>query len=78
MCLHYGNVSTYYTINYSFNFLIISKSCFNHCSIKTNAAFLCNFEVMQILQELKDSTQRKHKREGSLATVTYEVKEFLL
>ncbi|KOB79255.1 Calcitonin gene-related peptide-receptor component protein [Operophtera brumata] len=28
---------------------------------------------MQLLQELKDNTQKKHKREGSLATVTYEV-----
>ncbi|XP_075969946.1 DNA-directed RNA polymerase III subunit RPC9-like [Anticarsia gemmatalis] len=44
---------------------------------KTNAAFLCNFEVMQILQQLKDSTQKKHKREGSLATVTYETVHYL-
>ncbi|KAL0842408.1 hypothetical protein ABMA28_014519 [Loxostege sticticalis] len=44
---------------------------------KANAAFLCNFEVMQILQQLKDNTQKKHKREGSLATVTYETVHFL-
>ncbi|KAI8434589.1 hypothetical protein MSG28_003127 [Choristoneura fumiferana] len=46
-------------------------------SIKVNAAFLCNYEVMQILQQLKDSTQKKHKREGSLATVTYETVHYL-
>ncbi|XP_063359282.1 DNA-directed RNA polymerase III subunit RPC9-like [Cydia amplana] len=46
-------------------------------TIKANAAFLCNFEVMQILQQLKDSTQKKHKREGSLATVTYETVHYL-
>ncbi|XP_063822034.1 DNA-directed RNA polymerase III subunit RPC9-like [Ostrinia nubilalis] len=46
-------------------------------TIKANAAFLCNFEVMQILQQLKDNTQKKHKREGSLATVTYETVHFL-
>ncbi|CAH0406291.1 unnamed protein product [Chilo suppressalis] len=46
-------------------------------TIKPNAAFLCNFEVMQILQQLKDSTQKKHKREGSLATVTYETVHYL-
>lgn len=46
-------------------------------TIKTNAAFLCNFEVMQILQQLKDNTQKKHKREGSLATVTYETVHYL-
>ncbi|CAH1645859.1 unnamed protein product [Spodoptera littoralis] len=44
---------------------------------KVNAAFLCNYEVMQILQQLKDSTQKKHKREGSLATVTYETVHYL-
>ncbi|XP_047021403.1 DNA-directed RNA polymerase III subunit RPC9-like isoform X2 [Helicoverpa zea] len=32
---------------------------------------------MQILQQLKDSTQKKHKREGSLATVTYETVHYL-
>lgn len=42
-------------------------------SLNTNSAFLSNFEVMQILQQLKDNTQKKHKREASLATVTYEV-----
>lgn len=41
--------------------------------VKANAAFLCNYEVMLILQQLKENTQKKHKREGSLATVTYEV-----
>ncbi|XP_049867607.1 DNA-directed RNA polymerase III subunit RPC9-like [Pectinophora gossypiella] len=46
-------------------------------TIKANAAFLCNYEVMQILQELKDNTQKKHKREGSLATVTYETVHYL-
>ncbi|XP_073943448.1 RNA polymerase III subunit I [Choristoneura fumiferana] len=46
-------------------------------TIKVNAAFLCNYEVMQILQQLKDSTQKKHKREGSLATVTYETVHYL-
>ncbi|CAH2237382.1 DNA-directed RNA polymerase III subunit RPC9-like isoform X1 [Pararge aegeria] len=44
---------------------------------KANAAFLCNYEVMQILQKLKDNTQKKHKREGSLATVTYETVHYL-
>lgn len=51
---------------YVIRFLFISR-------IKPNAAFLCNHEVMLILQQLKDNTQKKHKREGSLATVTYEV-----
>ncbi|KAI5641711.1 RNA polymerase rpb4 domain-containing protein [Phthorimaea operculella] len=46
-------------------------------TIKANTAFLCNYEVMQILQELKDNTQKKHKREGSLATVTYETVHYL-
>ncbi|XP_013196000.2 DNA-directed RNA polymerase III subunit RPC9 isoform X1 [Amyelois transitella] len=46
-------------------------------TIKVNAAFLCNYEVMQILQQLKDTTQKKHKREGSLATVTYETVHYL-
>ncbi|KAM3961287.1 DNA-directed RNA polymerase III subunit RPC9 [Aphomia sociella] len=46
-------------------------------TIKSNAAFLCNYEVMQILQQLKDTTQKKHKREGSLATVTYETVHYL-
>ncbi|XP_059057128.1 DNA-directed RNA polymerase III subunit RPC9 [Achroia grisella] len=46
-------------------------------TIKANAAFLCNYEVMQILQQLKDNTQKKHKREGSLATVTYETIHYL-
>ncbi|XP_053625366.1 DNA-directed RNA polymerase III subunit RPC9-like [Plodia interpunctella] len=46
-------------------------------TIKINAAFLCNYEVMQILQQLKDTTQKKHKREGSLATVTYETVHYL-
>ncbi|XP_038215998.1 DNA-directed RNA polymerase III subunit RPC9-like isoform X2 [Zerene cesonia] len=32
---------------------------------------------MQILQTLKDNTQKKHKREGSLATVTYETVRYL-
>ncbi|OWR52257.1 calcitonin-related peptide-receptor component protein [Danaus plexippus plexippus] len=32
---------------------------------------------MQILQKLKDNTQRKHKREASLATVTYETVHYL-
>ncbi|XP_013196008.2 DNA-directed RNA polymerase III subunit RPC9 isoform X2 [Amyelois transitella] len=32
---------------------------------------------MQILQQLKDTTQKKHKREGSLATVTYETVHYL-
>ncbi|XP_041977205.1 DNA-directed RNA polymerase III subunit RPC9-like [Aricia agestis] len=45
--------------------------------IKPNSAFLCNYEVMQILQQLKDNTQKKHKREGSLATVTYETVHYL-
>lgn len=34
---------------------------------------MSNYEVMLELQKLKDTTQKKHKREGSLATVTYEV-----
>lgn len=42
--------------------------------INAHAAFLSNYEVMQILQKLKDSTQKKYKREESLATVTYEVR----
>ncbi|XP_038215997.1 DNA-directed RNA polymerase III subunit RPC9-like isoform X1 [Zerene cesonia] len=46
-------------------------------TIKANSAFLCNHEVMQILQTLKDNTQKKHKREGSLATVTYETVRYL-
>ncbi|KAG7307409.1 hypothetical protein JYU34_007596 [Plutella xylostella] len=46
-------------------------------TVKANSAFLCNFEVMQILQQLKDNTQKKHKREGSLATVTYETVRYL-
>ncbi|CAH2073273.1 unnamed protein product, partial [Iphiclides podalirius] len=46
-------------------------------TINAHAAFLSNFEVMQILQELKDSTQKKYKREGSLATVTYETVHYL-
>ncbi|CAK1581520.1 unnamed protein product [Parnassius mnemosyne] len=46
-------------------------------TINAHAAFLCNYEVMQILQQLKDSTQKKHKREGSLATVTYETVHYL-
>ncbi|KAJ2952997.1 hypothetical protein O0L34_g7375 [Tuta absoluta] len=46
-------------------------------TIKANTAFVCNYEVMQILQELKDNTQKKHKREGSLATVTYETVHYL-
>lgn len=46
------------------------------CRTKANAAFLCNYEVMHILQKLKDNTQKKHKREGSLATVTYEVQYY--
>ncbi|KAL4707388.1 hypothetical protein ACJJTC_008573 [Scirpophaga incertulas] len=46
-------------------------------TIKANSAFLCNYEVMQILQQLKDNTQKKHKREGSLATVTYETVHYL-
>ncbi|KAJ0180752.1 hypothetical protein K1T71_004156 [Dendrolimus kikuchii] len=46
-------------------------------TIKSNAAFLCNYEVMQILQQLKDNTQKKHKREASLATVTYETIHYL-
>ncbi|XP_030024196.1 DNA-directed RNA polymerase III subunit RPC9 isoform X1 [Manduca sexta] len=46
-------------------------------TINVNAAFLCNFEVMQILQKLKDNTQKKHKREASLATVTYETVHYL-
>ncbi|XP_026329846.1 DNA-directed RNA polymerase III subunit RPC9-like [Hyposmocoma kahamanoa] len=46
-------------------------------TVKANAAFLCNYEVMLILQQLKESTQKKHKREGSLATVTYETVHFL-
>ncbi|XP_031768458.2 DNA-directed RNA polymerase III subunit RPC9-like isoform X2 [Galleria mellonella] len=32
---------------------------------------------MQILQQLKDNTQKKHKRESSLATVTYETIHYL-
>ncbi|CAF4958703.1 unnamed protein product [Pieris macdunnoughi] len=32
---------------------------------------------MQILQQLKDNTQKKHKREASLATVTYETVRYL-
>ncbi|CAG9784006.1 unnamed protein product [Diatraea saccharalis] len=32
---------------------------------------------MHILQQLKDSTQKKHKREGLLATVTYETVHYL-
>ncbi|CAB3221426.1 unnamed protein product [Arctia plantaginis] len=46
-------------------------------TIKPNAAFLCNNEVMLVLQKLKDNTQKKHKREGSLATVTYETVHYL-
>lgn len=46
-------------------------------TLKANSAFLCNYEVMQILQQLKDNTQRKHKREASLATVTYETIHYL-
>lgn len=46
-------------------------------TIKANAAFLSNYEVMQILQQLKDATQKKHKRESSLATVTYETVHYL-
>ncbi|CAG5051178.1 unnamed protein product [Parnassius apollo] len=46
-------------------------------TINAHAAFLCNYEVMQILQQLKDTTQKKHKREGSLATVTYETVHYL-
>ncbi|XP_072944229.1 DNA-directed RNA polymerase III subunit RPC9 [Epargyreus clarus] len=46
-------------------------------TIKANAAFLSNYEVMRILQQLKDNTQKKHKREGSLATVTYETVHYL-
>ncbi|XP_050345485.1 DNA-directed RNA polymerase III subunit RPC9-like [Nymphalis io] len=46
-------------------------------TINAHAAFLCNYEVMQILQQLKDKTQKKHKREGSLATVTYETVHYL-
>ncbi|CAF4958698.1 unnamed protein product [Pieris macdunnoughi] len=45
--------------------------------INANTAFLSNFEVMQILQQLKDNTQKKHKREASLATVTYETVRYL-
>ncbi|VVC98399.1 unnamed protein product [Leptidea sinapis] len=46
-------------------------------TVNTNAGFLCNYEVMLILQQLKDNTQKKHKREGSLATVTYETVRYL-
>ncbi|NP_001040237.1 calcitonin gene-related peptide-receptor component protein [Bombyx mori] len=46
-------------------------------TIKANSAFLCNYEVMQILQKLKDNTHKKHKREASLATVTYETVHYL-
>ncbi|CAK1545111.1 unnamed protein product [Leptosia nina] len=46
-------------------------------TVNPNSAFLSNFEVMQILQQLKDNTQKKHKREGSLATVTYETVRYL-
>lgn len=52
---------------------LITWTSFTYFRIKANAAFLCNYEVMQVLQQLKDSTQKKHKREASLATVTYEV-----
>ncbi|XP_026747678.1 DNA-directed RNA polymerase III subunit RPC9-like [Trichoplusia ni] len=46
-------------------------------TINVNAASLCNYEVMLILQKLKDTTQKKHKREGYLATVTYETLHYL-
>ncbi|XP_068629950.1 DNA-directed RNA polymerase III subunit RPC9 [Battus philenor] len=47
-------------------------------TINAHAAFLCNYEVMQILQQLKDDTQKKNKRgEASLATVTYETVHYL-
>ncbi|XP_077297230.1 RNA polymerase III subunit I isoform X2 [Arctopsyche grandis] len=32
---------------------------------------------MQILQQIKDNTQKKYKKEGSLATVTYETLRYL-
>ncbi|XP_077297229.1 RNA polymerase III subunit I isoform X1 [Arctopsyche grandis] len=45
--------------------------------VNANSASLCNFEVMQILQQIKDNTQKKYKKEGSLATVTYETLRYL-
>lgn len=42
--------------------------------IKGKSAFLSNYEVMQLLQQIKDNAPKKHIMEGSLATVTYEVK----
>lgn len=40
------------------------------CSVNSNAATLCNFEVMKHLQKVKDSRQNN---KGQLATITYEV-----
>ncbi|CAH0604946.1 unnamed protein product [Chrysodeixis includens] len=45
--------------------------------VNVNAAALCNSEVMEMLQKLKDTTQKKHKREGYLATVIYETLHYL-
>lgn len=44
-------------------------------TVKANAGMLCNFEVMTLLQDMKE--KRKQKGQGQLATITYETYKYL-